>query len=289
MIWDSEAKGWPNAEHSRFVTVRGLKWHVQEAGKGPSLVFLHGAGASTHTWRDLLPDLARDHHVVAIDLPGQGFSDLGDKDRCGLEAVSSEMSRLMDELEIRPAAIVGHSAGAALALRLALDRKVRTQGVVSINGALSNFPGLAAIMFPALAKMLSLNPLTAITFSRIAGTPHQTRRLIEATGSQIDAAGIAQYQRLLSSPRHVDATLAMMARWELDPLIERLGAVSVPVLFMAGSRDQAVPVSSSRRAARLVPQSETELFPDAGHLLHEEQPGPIADRIRRFVDLHAAG
>ncbi len=68
-------RDWPNREASRFVTAGGLTWHVQEAGEGPVLLLVHGTGAATHSWRGLMPLLARDFRVIAPDLPGHGFTD----------------------------------------------------------------------------------------------------------------------------------------------------------------------------------------------------------------------
>jgi magnesium chelatase accessory protein len=56
--WNIEGIGWPHRETSRFLTAGGLRWHVQEAGDGPTLLLLHGAGAATHSWRGLFPLLA---------------------------------------------------------------------------------------------------------------------------------------------------------------------------------------------------------------------------------------
>ena len=73
--WAVEGRDWPNRDASRFVDVGRVKWHVQVMGSGPALLLLHGTGAATHSWRDLLPLLARDFTVIASDLPGHGFTE----------------------------------------------------------------------------------------------------------------------------------------------------------------------------------------------------------------------
>ena len=72
--WDHEGLGWPHRDASRFVRAGGLLWHVQVMGEGPVILLLHGTGASTHSWRALMPLLARHFTVVAPDLPGHGFT-----------------------------------------------------------------------------------------------------------------------------------------------------------------------------------------------------------------------
>ena len=71
---DIHGKDWPLRQHSRTVTAGGLSWHVQIMGTGPVLLMLHGTGASTHTWRALMPELAKHYTIVAPDLPGHGFT-----------------------------------------------------------------------------------------------------------------------------------------------------------------------------------------------------------------------
>lgn len=72
--WNVEGRDWPNRGSSRFVEAGGLRWHVQVMGEGPALLLLHGTGAATHSWRDIAPLLAKTHTVVAMDLPGHGFT-----------------------------------------------------------------------------------------------------------------------------------------------------------------------------------------------------------------------
>lgn len=72
--WLRDGADWPHRDASRFVVAGGVRWHVQIAGDGPPLLLLHGSGASTHSWRDLLPLLARTHTVIAPDLPGHAFT-----------------------------------------------------------------------------------------------------------------------------------------------------------------------------------------------------------------------
>ena len=108
------------------------------------------------------------------------------------------------------------------------------------------------------------------------------RNLLNATGSRIDDRGVALYRRLISDAGHVDATLAMMAQWELSGLRRRLGEIRARTLLLAGGRDQSVPPSVSREAAEMIPGAELEIVEAGGHLLHETDPGMIAAAVRRF-------
>lgn len=289
--WSEDLPSWPLAEHSRQVAVRPHVWHVQEAGAGPCLLLLHGAGGATHSWRGLLPDLARDHRVVAIDLPGHGFTRFGTRQRSGLRHMSDDIAALAEAEGWRPSAIIGHSAGAALALSVATrlgDSAGRLPLVIGLNAALAPFEGVAGWMLPTMAKLMVLNPLVPGLFALSAGTPERVRQLIDGTGSQLDANGIALYARLLGDPTHVGAALQMMAAWDLGPLVERLPGLAVPTVLIAAAGDRAVPPKVSRRAAEILPDGQLRLLDGLGHLAHEERPDLLAQEIRDALDRHAA-
>lgn len=271
MNWDTHKGSWPMAAHSRFVTSRPHKWHVQEAGSGPKVLLIHGAGGSTHSWRHIFPALAKDFHVLAIDLPGQGFSTLGNKSRCGLEHMSQDLWHLLAGMKFTPSAIIGHSAGAAIMLRMVLDQPdLAKTNLVSINGALGNFRGIAGFLFPVMAKLLALNPLTASLFAMTATSPERVKNLLASTGSTLEPEGLAQYNALISDRQHVDATLAMMSQWKLDALLRELPKVENQTLLLAGEADKAVPLDTSLEASERLQNGKAVVLPGLGHLMHEE-------------------
>jgi magnesium chelatase accessory protein len=277
--WSREGAAWPNRELSRFVATRGMRWHVQRGGTGPRVLLLHGAGASTHSWRGLIPRLSRDFEVIAPDLPGQGFSS-GAAPRFTLDGMAQDIASLLAREDAAPDIVVGHSAGAAIALRLALSGGATPRAIVALNGALTPFRGVAGVLFPPLAKLLALNPLSGAVFARTAGAPGAVQGLIAGTGSTIDAEGLRLYERLVTTRSHVSATLAMMARWDLAPLIADLPRVSPPVTLALGLRDRAVPPGGTRAVAGRLRDARLVEFPDLGHLMHEEAPDRIAALIR---------
>jgi magnesium chelatase accessory protein len=283
MDWDRQGADWPNREASRFVAARPHRWHVQEMGAGPLLLLLHGAGGATHSWRDLMPALARDYRVVALDLPGQGFSRAGNRLRLGLDGMAEDIAALLKHEGMTPAAVIGHSAGGALALRLASVLPVPPRAVVGLNPALGKFRGIAGWLFPMMAKALAVNPFTAPLVARTASSGPSVRALIRSTGSELDARGLELYRRLLADPAHVDGTLAMMAQWNLDPLIAGLPRIETPTLLLTGGRDAAVPPATSATAAARMPHAVWRNDPDHGHLMHEEAPGATAAAIRDFL------
>ena len=284
MDWARDGKGWPNAAHSRFVEARPHRWHVQEAGEGPTLLMLHGAGGATQSWRTLFPLLAQSFHVVAPDLPGQGFTRIGTRLRLGLSPMAEDIAALCDHEGWTPDAVLGHSAGAALALEL--SRHTPPRAIVGLNAALSKFEGIAGWLFPLMAKFMAINPLIPPLLARMAGGEARVGELLASTGSTIDEDGIALYRRLMTDSGHIDGTLSMMAQWNIDGLLRRLPDIQIPTLLLVGDRDETVPPRVSEAAAAKLPNAELIHLPDLGHLAHEEAPEIVCEAIQTSLERH---
>jgi magnesium chelatase accessory protein len=286
--WDREGRLWPHREASRFLDLGGARWHLQRfGGEGARrILLLHGTGASVHSWRGLAPALCGDFKLLAPDLPRHAFTQGHLPDDTSLPRMARTIRRLLDETEFNPDLIVGHSAGMALALQLALDHGFEGP-IVGLNSAIRPFPGLAAQLFPAVAKVLFVNPLVPRLFSAAAQISGDADRfLYRATNSRIDAEGRACYTALLENPRHTKGALAMMANWDLPTLRTRMHAVENPILMVHSDRDVAIPLDWAREAHGWLPTSRLEVLQGYGHLAHEEAPDEAAALIRSFAREH---
>jgi magnesium chelatase accessory protein len=281
--WALDGVGWPLREHSLFVDAAGLRWHVQHLGgsraAGPRLLLVHGTGASTHSWRDLMPLAARSAQVLACDLPGHGFSAMPPDGDLSLPGLAARLAALLRTLDFAPDLALGHSAGAAVLAQMVLHERLALQRLVAVNGAFLPFGGVAAPLFTPLARVLHSLPAVPRLFARRAHDPAVVRRLVEGTGSTLDDAGLALYGRLIRDPDHSRAALGMMAHWDLRPLARELPRLGVPLLLLAGQNDRAVPPSQARRVAGRVPGSRWALLPRVGHLAHEEAPRAVLDAM----------
>ena len=287
--FERDARDWPNASASRRIKTADLNWHVQIAGEGPPLLLLHGTGASTHSWAGLLPLLARRFTVIAPDLPGQGFSQTSNRALFSMTGMAGAQQRLVTELGVRIEACAGHSAGAAILARMALDGQIAPKSIISLNGAVVPFDGTISRLFSPLAKLLVLNPFVPHVFAWRAADRRSVERLLDSTGSKVPAASIGIYQRLFSAPSHVAGTLAMMASWDLATLYGELGRLSVPLLLVACENDRTVPPGDAAMIARFVPSATVLRVPRLGHLAHEEDPERIAEVIFGLAGAGAGG
>jgi magnesium chelatase accessory protein len=286
--WERDGRGWPHHGSSRFVSAAGLRWHVQQMGPGetgpsgqaPWAVLIHGTGAATHSWRGLMPLLARHFNVIAADLPGHGFTGPAPDRQMSLPGMAQALAALLATLQVTPQLIVGHSAGAAIGARLSLDGAVSpSAALVSLNGALLPLGGLPGLLFPPVAKVMAALPFVPRVFSWRAADAGSVRRLIEGTGSTLDATGVELYGRLLRDPGHAAGALSMMANWDLRPLESDFPRLRAPLTLVVGAKDLAVPPSQAQRVLARVPHASLVTLAGLGHLAHEEQPEALSSVV----------
>jgi magnesium chelatase accessory protein len=153
------------------------------------------------------------------------------------------------------------------------------RSIVGIGAALAPFSGARGVLFPAAARVLCRSRFAARWLAGRANTLESVDALLKETGSSIDAEGLELYRRLTGNPYQVGRVLRMLGAWDLQPLQDALPRLRTPLLFLAGERDQAVPVERQREVAALVPEGRLVVIRGAGHLLHEERPQQVRDCI----------
>ena len=287
--WSRDGRDWPHREASSFVEAGGVRWHVQRfarsaagghpAGPAPVALLLHGTGASGHSWVPMLPWLGRHFDLISVDLPGHAFSSMPASWQSSLPGMAQAASDLMKALGARPDVVIGHSAGAALGARMCLDGQLTPRLLISINGAFLPLPGLAGVVFPPVAKVMAALPFAPRFFANQAGDPRSIDRLIDSTGSTLDAPARALYARLVRNPGHVEGALAMMANWDVRPLLRDLPDLSTRLLLLVADKDKTVaPEQAQQVRAMCARASAIELHRLAalGHLAHEEDPAQVS-------------
>ncbi len=256
------------------------RWRVLKGGKGPVALCLHGAGGTADSFRPLMTKLASDLTMIAPDLPGHGATLLGAPNRSGLTAMADDVTSLVRTLGVTPEVIIGHSAGAAIALMS--DSALSPRGQILLNAALSGFTGIAGWVFPAMAKGLSVTPFAAELLSRSLASEAKLRSLLNSTGTKVTPDILARYSELVRNVPHIRGTLKMMAAWDLSPLLKALPSIRTRTLLIAGDRDGTVPVSVSNHAEKTLSDVSLKVH-HGGHLLHEEDPEIVAEDIRAFL------
>jgi len=257
----------------QIIDVDGVPMHYVERGSGTTVILIHGFGGHTYTYRYLIPDLARDHRVVAVDLKGSGYSGRPKKGDYSLGEQARLVVRLMDILGIERASIVGHSLGGEVAMRIAAgwpDRVERLVLAASVSG--DRIPTLPVT--PLIRPFLWL-------FSRLFGRwlfrrmfydkRKATKEVLEAyrRPMRIKGTGNAVYQTLRDGRREkpVDS-----------------GGIKQPVLILWASHERILPGRTLSRLRKRLAHAEVVTIDRAGHLLLEEQPEETNRAVRSFLD-----
>lgn len=286
--WKREGRDWPNRQHSRFLRAGGIEWHVQEMGRGPKLLLLHGTAASTHSFRALAPLLAPHFRLLVPDLPGHAFTQAPPGGRLSLPTMRDLVMALLAETGFDADIAAGHSAGAAVLVRAVLDvPSFRPRCIVSLNGALLPFEGVTGKVAPGLAQLLFLNPVAPRVFAFLAGD-ESVKRLVGNMGSKIDRDGVRLYRTLMGNSVHVAAALGMMASWDLDGLARDLPRLPVPLTLVTAAGDRAVPPGTAAAVKALLPSAEIVSMRGVGHLAHEEKPMAVAEILFDLARRHGA-
>ena len=204
--------------------------------------------------------------AVALSLPG----------------MASAVSALLDRLDLQPELVLGHSAGAAVLARMALDGLIAPRAIIGVNAAMLPFRAMTGPVFSALAKVLAFNPLVPWMFAAQAANGRLIDRMLAETGSTIDKRGTELYRRLTSDSRHVGAALRMMASWDLTLLERDLSQLKMDLHLIVGTKDKTISPEQAFEVKKLVAGTSVKRLQGLGHLAHEERPDLIADYIAGF-------
>ncbi len=288
--WERDAADWPHRYASQFVEAAGLRWHLQRMGAGPSCLLLHGTGAATHSFAGLMPLLARYFDVLAVDLPGHGFTSRP-KELSGLSlpGMATAIQALLARLNIVPDCVIGHSAGAAIACHMALTGQLAPKALISINGALLPLSGFKHPAITPFVRSVASSDWLARWFSTRLSKPQAVEQLLAQTGSRLEPEGFKWYAQLAKTPAHTGAAMGMMAVWDPRPLERDLPQLSIPLLLLVGSEDRMIYPGEALKVQRLVKDSRVVQLAGLGHLAHEEDPQRVTDEVLKYLRSEAPG
>lgn len=272
-----------------FIEVDGRRVRVRVDGdpaEAPVLL-LHGIGRSLEDWSPQYERLARSHRVIALDVPGFGFSDRP-REAITLAAFARGVVGAVDALgETRPLHVVGNSLGGAIALQLLALQPERVASLVLVNSA--GFGSEVTVLLRMLA-MPVIGPLSTRRTTRASA------RLLErtiyadsslATRDRIDHAVAIGRQPQTNAVMRETAVELATGRGVRPGWRRQLSAAAAqhrrPTLIVWGDRDRVLPAHHLGEARRVFPHAETHLLSGIGHMPQIECPQRFADLVLPFL------
>ena len=276
---------------SQFIQVNGLSLHYKKYGDGePVIILLHGFGASTFSWREVIQPLSRHGTVIAYDRPAFGLTERPmpgswqNVNPYSAEGNLNLLFGLMDALDVQKAILVGNSAGGRLAVQAALLQPERVSALVLVDAAIYTGGGRSFGILRPLVFTRQMDRLGPFFARSIAG--EQGDEFLRAAWhdpGKITPEIMAGYRKPLRVD-HWDRAL-----WELtkvgsgsEDLGQRLSELSLPVLVITGDDDRIVPTADLIRLGNEIPGAKFVMLPGCGHVPHEECPAPFLQAVDEF-------
>ena len=274
---------WQAAQHR--IEIDGREVNYCELGEGPAILFVHGLGASWQSWLEQLPEFAASHRVVAMDLPGFGYSEAPGED-ISIEYYARWTAEFMDALGIESAAVVGNSMGGFVSAELAIKSPERVQRLVFISAAIFWQNRRRAQPLVQLARMSDAVVARALVR---ATDDIATRRRLRYAALATAGFRFPQYvsdelaHEMVRSARRTDGFLPALQALAGYDLEEELPKISCPTLIVWGANDQLVSVKDAERLEDLIPDSRREVFERTGHVAMLERPERFNRLVREFL------
>jgi pimeloyl-ACP methyl ester carboxylesterase len=277
----------PGALHE--IVLHGHRVFYRAAGRGPVLVLVHGITSTSDTWSNVLPYLAERFTVIAPDLLGHGESAKPRGDY-SLGAYASGIRDLLVALGHERATFVGHSLGGGIAMQLAYQFPEHCERLVLVSSG-----GLGreiTVLLRAASLPGSELVLPLLVNERVLDAGRTLGRVLGRVGLRVDT-DVGQVLRGHASLSDGDARAAFVhtLRTIVDPRGQRVDASdrlylaqAIPFMIIWGERDPIIPVEHALSAHRLVPGSRLELFPDAGHFPHLDDPLRFTRLLTEFME-----
>ena len=269
----------------RFVDVSGHRLHVIEEGRGPPILLIHGLGGQIAHFHALMPELARDHRVIAVDRPGSGYSERPKGATAGPLAQADIMAALIDRLALERPLVVGHSLGGAVALALGLQHPEKVGGLALVCPVTREPGSIHPLFRPLIIRSDLARRVVGWTLAVPMSIRNGERNLAHAFAPEPPPANFrTEAGGLLGLRPHAfqNASMDIVALpHDLERMVPRYGDLRVPAAILYGRDDQLLdPDEQGRRThgdAPLIGYDEI----DGGHMIPITRAAEVADWVRK--------
>lgn len=267
-----------NSEHmGSYVNVGDWKIHYYEEGEGPPLLLVHALGQSLYTWHKMIHKLAENHRVIAVDIPGCGYSSKLQDFAYEVDGVAELLVRFMDTIALKETDALGFSSGAIYLLRAAQlhPRRFARLALISPGGLTPDMPFFVrALVNPALSWLY-----------RIMISPDSIRKLLSECffdRTQITDEMVRENYTPLEETEARKALCALLQALDEGETMQGLRDVNKEVLLLWASEDTWHDELMAQTFEASLPYNKLVTIRNCGHILHEEKPERCLAELDEF-------
>jgi uncharacterized protein (TIGR04551 family) len=265
-----------------FVDVDGVHVRYREAGTGPAVVLIHGYGASLDSWAGVIPDVAAQHRVIAVDLKGFGWTSRPDGDYSPAAQARLVWS-VLDKLGVSDVAIVGHSWGTSVALAMAVAHPERTRRVALYDAYVYDE------QVPMFFRWAETGGLGELLFGLFYDERIEERAALAYYDERwVTQERVERVERDLEKPGTVAAALAVARGHHFAELHDALVGFRKPVLLLWGREDQVTPLPFGERLVSELANARLVVYPRCGHIPMVEARAQSTRDLVEFLAADAA-
>lgn len=231
----------------------------KEIGQGPVVVLVHGFCESNALWNDIADGLSANYRVVLPDLPGHGESPIFDKESYSMEYFADKLLDLLKALDIKKCVVIGHSLGGYVTLAFAEKYPTYLNGFGLFHSTAFEDSDEKKRNRDRTVEFIGKNGMDTFADSFVAPLFYPKTRVQMAKAIE----NMKNICRNTSSDAVIATTIAMRDRKERIDVLEK---AEVPVLFIIGKEDNAVPLEKSLEQCYLPANHDVTILEEAGHM-----------------------
>ena len=266
------------ADPSQFLSLNGRKIHYRDEGEGPTIVLIHGTGASLHTWEDWTQDLIKDYRVIRLDLPAYGLTGQDPQKRYSSKDYVDLLDAFLTELKVDKFHLAGNSLGGLVSWLYASYYPEKIEKLVLLDP--SGFPFKSTPMVIKMAKIPVLNNFIRYVTPR--SFIEKNIKEVYYDHSLIKDSTIDRYYDLTLFEGNRTAFIDR-AYIEREDYRDRLSLISAPTLILWGENDNWIPVSDAARFKAAIKNAQVVIMPKTGHVPMEERPQESLAVVTAFL------
>ena len=272
------------APTSHHTTVQNLRIHYTESGSGPPILLIHGFPTSSHLWRNVMPELAKTHRAIAIDLPGYGLSDKPLDVKYDFEFYEEVLEGFLDALGIHDTDLAVHDLGGPIGLFWAVHHPERVKHLILLNTLVYPETSWAVKLFLIALRTPGVRDFIVSQKGIVAamkfGVVHKDR---------LDREALTPYTAPFEDAPARQALIKAgsgLSPEGLAEIAQKLPTLEASVRIIYGENDRALPhvAKTMQRVKRDLPGAEVTSLPNCGHFLQEDEPERVGQLMAEFLN-----